>query len=305
MTGYGHQSYAESLEELGTPFFLKESRGWILKRKISNHEKKDAMGCYPFFVCANWAKLNNDLIELEMEADMVSLSLVTDPFGNYSEDDLNICFKDMMKLYKLHYVRDLRLPADYLIHPHHRRSIKRAMGVIRIERCENPDKFLSDWITLYDFLIKKHEVHGVANFSKNAFAKQFSVPGLAAFCAYFENQIVGMWLGYVQGGIVYYHLGAYNELGYEKRASFALFWEIIRYFKEQGLHWLSLGSGAGVYNASKNGLHRFKEGWATETRPVYFCGRIFNKENYEELCGRKGKLDNPYFPAYRGGEEFN
>jgi hypothetical protein len=50
------------------------------------------------------------------------------------------------------------------------------------------------------------------------------------------------------------------------------------------------------------GLTRFKRGWATGTRPVYFCGRIFQRERYEQLARQGGAPVSGYFPAYRHGE---
>jgi hypothetical protein len=51
-----------------------------------------------------------------------------------------------------------------------------------------------------------------------------------------------------------------------------------------------------------DGLSRFKRGWATGTRPTYFCGRIFDHRRYADALTARGLEDDDYFPAYRKGE---
>ncbi len=78
-TGYRHPLYAASLAEHGTPRRLPASDGWILERDIPGFTGRDAMGCYPLFCCGRWDRLADDLRELG--DGLVSLTLVTDPFG--------------------------------------------------------------------------------------------------------------------------------------------------------------------------------------------------------------------------------
>ena len=113
---------------------------------------------------------------------------------------------------------------------------------------------------------------------------------------------VGMTLWYVQDTVAYYHLGASSDLGYELRASFALFWLAIEYFASKGLHWLNLGAAAGITSAADNGLSRFKRGWSTGTRTAYVCGGIFAPDKYSELVKATNHPTTKYFPAYRTGE---
>ena len=40
------------------------------------------MGCYPLFACQDWSQLSADLENIE--DDLIALSLVTDPFGEYT-----------------------------------------------------------------------------------------------------------------------------------------------------------------------------------------------------------------------------
>lgn len=104
------------------------------------------------------------------------------------------------------------------------------------------------------------------------------------------------------GSVAYYHLGAYNDIGYKEKASFALFNTAIQYFSDQNIKWLSLGAGAGVHAKSDDGLTRFKRGWSTGTRTAYFGGKILNHQRYDELSLAKHQPTTSFFPAYRLGE---
>src|SRR6266852_8659851 len=86
MTGYAHPSYAAALWEFGTPCHLPASGGSILQRPIDGSTYFDGMGSYPLFACRDWSRLGEDLASLEGE--LVALSMVTDPFGDYGEADL-------------------------------------------------------------------------------------------------------------------------------------------------------------------------------------------------------------------------
>ena len=300
VSGYLHPLYAESLSEYGTPRHLTRCGAWILQRPVAGFPYFDAMGCYPLFSCQDWSKLPLDLQDLD--EDVVALSVVTDPFGNYDMPYLQHSFIDVVKPFKRHFVIDLDHPLQSFVSKHHLRNSNKARQVLEMENCEYPAIFLDDWTSLYDTLIERHNITGITKFSKASFAKQVNVPGLVAFRAVHNGNTVGMLLWLVQGDVGYYHLGAYNPLGYEMRASFALFWFAIEYFANLGLHWLSIGAGAGVGSEEKDGLTRFKKGWSTGTRTAYFCGRIFNHARYQEIVLEKGIPATDYFPAYRLGE---
>lgn len=300
LTGYLSPDYAYSLAEFGEPRLLINSGGWVLQRRIPGFYHSDAMGCYPLFTCQDWSRLGDDLRMLEGE--LVSLSLVTDPFGDFDETLLSIWFSDVCKPFKNHYVRDLFLPAEDSIARHHLRNIERGEKAVTVERCDPPDRFLEDWIALYQHLIQRHNIQGIARFSRAAFARQLSIPGLVMFRAHRHGKTVGMLLWFLKGNVAYYHLGAFSPEGYRLNASYALFWNSIRFFKTLGLHWLDLGAAPGIRSDASNGLDRFKRGWATGTRTAYFCGKILNHTKYEEIARVHGNGSEDYFPSYRKGE---
>jgi hypothetical protein len=300
VVGYMHPGYAESLAEFGTPRELPRCGGWILERQIPGFPDRDAMGCYPLFVCKDWAQLGPDLDDIR--TDLISLALVTDPFGGYDEACLHRCFKDVVIPFKDHFVVDLSCPIDTFVCSHHRRYARKALRDVQVERCQDPTQFNDEWVNLYATLIGRHNIKGIAVFSRLAFAKQLKAPGLVMFRAIYKETTVGMTLWYIQEEVGYYHLAAYSDTGYKLRASFALFWSAIGYFTSQGLRWLNLGAGAGTKGTGTDGLSRFKRGWSTGTRPAYFCGRIFDQDRYSEIVKAKGISATGYFPAYRKGE---
>jgi len=298
ISGYSHPAYAKSLSEFGIPRELPNSQAWILQRPIPASPYADAMGCYPLFSCPDWSRLRDDLNDLS--SDLVSLAVVTDPFGKYDLDYLKDCFQDVVIPFKEHFVINLKRDPESFVSAHHLRNAKKGLAKLRLEQCADPRERIDDWVGLYDDLIARHQITGMAAFSRGSFLKQLGVPGIVMFRAEYENRTVGMLWWFTQGRIAYYHLAAYNNTGYDLRASFALFKYSIDYFAGRGFSWLSLGGGAGAQSI-ESGLTRFKAGWATDTRSAYLCGRICDHQKYADLVAAT-PIETNYFPAYRYGE---
>lgn len=299
-SGYPHPRYAKSFQEFGIPLQLVRSGGWLLKRSIPGTEAHDAMGCYPLFTCSDWSQLQVDIDDIGQ--DLVSLALVTDPFGDYTEQSLRRTFKDLAKPFKEHFVVDLKGSPEAFVHAHHQRNARKALKTVCVERCEEATSCVEDWNNLYANLVARHDIRGIARFSKSTFAQQLRVPGAVVMRATHDGLTVGMTWWFVSGGVGYYHLGAYSDAGYELRASFALFWRAIEVLKAEGLRWLNLGAGAGLGKDATDGLSRFKHGWSNGTRMAYLCGRIFDRARYDQISAAKGIKTTRYFPAYRQGE---
>lgn len=299
VTGYRHADYAESLREFGTPVFLPASQGWILRRPIPGTLYYDAMGCYPLFACQDWSGLEMDLASIG--PDVVSLALVADPFGDYEDATLKRCFTTLFP-FKEHFIVDLTLPVTKSISAHHRYYGRKAQRAVRVELCPDPTRFLDVWLALYENLKARQGIRGIAEFSKRAFELQMQVPGTVMLRGVCGGNTVGMMIWYVSDRKAYWHLSAYSQAGYELRASYALLSYATEYFGAEGCRWLNLGASAGLSGNSKDGLAQFKRGWATGTRPAYFCGRIFHPDTYNEICRQRGGSPTNYFPAYRSGE---
>lgn len=296
--GYLHPAYAESLAEFGTPRLLPACGGSILIRDIPGSPYRDAMGCYPIFCCRRWQDIGHDIVELQEE--LVSLSLVADPFGDHSPEDLRRVFSTVVP-FKEHYVVDLTLPIGAQSTRNHRRTVARANRAVHVERCPEPLDLLGEWSQLFDLLIARHRITGMKAFSRAAFERQLTIPGIVAFRATCGGETVGIHLWFEQGDVGYGHLGSTTARGHQVSASYALYDAAIAWFAAR-LRWLNLGGAAGSSPGEGNGLVEFKKGWATGVRQAYFCGTVLNSDAYSKLAAADGSFRTDYFPAYRAGE---
>ncbi len=294
-SGYAHPGYTASLSEFGTPRFLPGSGSHVLERDIPDTIHRDAMGPYPLFACRDWSGLREDLDDIE---DLVSLAVVTDPFGNYDERLLHRCF-DTVRPFKEHFVTDLKLPADDIVSKHHRYYARKSLEKVRVEECAEPVRFLDAWTGLYAGLAERHGLAGIQAFSREAFARQLRLPGVVMLRAVSDEETVSIHLWYESDGVAYSHLAASSPRGYGLMASYALYRFALERFADR-VRWLDLGAGAGA-GKEPGGLDRFKKGWSTGTRTAYLCGRVFDREAYAKLS--EGSVAaTTYFPAYRAGE---
>lgn len=305
---YRAAKYAESLAEFGAPLWLPHSRGWVLRREIPGSAgaqgavRHDATGCYPLFDCADWSALGRDLADLRA-AGLVSLTLVTEPLGLTGPERLPGWFPEVARPYKEHFVVDLALPADRVGSAHHRRHLRRFAGQGRVELCPRPEAEAEAWTRLYDHLIARHGITGLARFSRESFRHQLALPSAVLLRAVtHQGDLAGMQIWFAEGGRAWYHLGAYNELGYRLGgASAALTAAALDHFRGRGLRWADLGSGAGLAHDPDDGLTRHKRGWATGTRWAWLCGAVLDRAAYAEACRGRGvaPADTAFFPAYR------
>jgi len=250
------------------------------------------------FCCRDWTKLARDLAPLAGE--LVSFTLVTDPFGEFQLDDLHAAF-DLVRPYKRHYVTDLAGGGPVPTTRRHRKNLAHAMHAVTLNRVSEPAALAGEWLRLYGHLVDRHKLKGVHSFSRRCLERQLSVPGVRMFSATAEGQMVGVHLWYVQGEVAYGHLGATSQRGYELMASFALYAFAIEQLRAEA-RWLALGGAAGDSDDDESdGLRRFKEGWATGTRQTYLCGKVLQPDAYRKLTG-DASLESGYFPAYRHGE---
>jgi Acetyltransferase (GNAT) domain len=298
VTGHAHPSYAEALAEFGRPRELPRCGGWVLERHIPGSSDRDAMGCYPLFSCRNWAGLKADVDELS--GDLVSLSMVPDPYGDYELTDLNGAF-DHVSLFKEHVVVDLQGSWEVQVDKHHRYMCRRALRHMEIRRCASPQDYLEDWVRVYGQLVAKHGIRDMRAFSHRSLSMQLDVPGASLFVAIHKQQVIGALLVYQQANVAYAQLTGVDPVGYKQGASYALFWTAMQYYADK-VRWFNLSGVPGVSDTGREGLRWFKQGWSRETRAVYFCGRVFNRTAYDTLVRIRGDVVGGYFPAYRAGE---
>lgn len=301
-SGYAHPAYMQSLAEFGRPTPLPASESWALVRPIPRTQRHDAIGGYPFFFCKNWNGLAADLDALAASA--VSFSITTDPFAVLDPDTLSSIF-DLVMPFKHHFIAELSQPPESFVSRSHQETVRRALRKVDVSIASNPAALLQDWIGLFAFLATRHGISGLRAFSDHAFALQLAIPGMVAFEAReaATGEIVGLDLWYVQDDIAYGHLVAFNERGYALRASYATKWHVLKHFfgKVRYVH-LSAAAGISSEIATDDGLTTFKRGWATETRRNYYCGKILDRQRYDELVRTFDAKDCVFFPAYRKGQ---
>ncbi|MFU8814849.1 MAG: GNAT family N-acetyltransferase [Pseudomonadales bacterium] len=296
-TGYFHPQYAESLAEYGTPRHLSASGGWLLIRDIPATAYQDAMSPYPLLCCRDWRLLADDLRELG--SDVVSVTVVADPAGDYRESDLTKAF-DRVSPFKSHFMLDTEPLWERTISKNHKIHARRALRDVQVDLIERPLDFLDEWVSLYSTLTRRHGITGIRAFSRQAFAAQLAVPGMTMFRATHNGEPVGMDLWYLQGDVAQSHLLAFSELGYQLHASYAARWISLQYFADK-VRYINMGGAAGPDSeGSANGLARFKKGWSNMTRMAYLCGKVMDPPAYANLA--KQAVDSSFFPAYRAGE---
>lgn len=271
----------------------------MLYRPVPGFDWIDAMGGYPLFSCPRWDALPLDLAALD--ADVIALSLVSDPFGAPGPAVLHRWFPDMCEPFKEHFVVDLQQSPARFVDSHHRRNAHKALRHAEIEVLPNAIAAHSDWVGLYQSLCLRHGISGMRAFSPESFWWQLHVPGMVVMQARVEGEVAGMVLWIQSDDVAYYHLGAYSEAGYSHKVSFAIFWTALEYFGAK-CRWLGLGAAAGLNPQADDGLTRFKRGWATGTRTAYILGRVGDHARYDQLARHFGRVDSKYFPSYRAGE---
>ncbi len=298
MLGYENPAYASSLAEFGTPLELPRSGGWILEREVPGSSYRDAIGCYPLLVCRDWPGLLADLQELPARRELVSLGVVPDPFGAHDAGLLGECFGDIVMPFKEHFVTDMRRPLIESVSRHHRKYARKALQQVQVELVADAPGFLDEWVELHRNLIARHHAEGIRAYSRRAFSIQLGIPGMVVLRATHGGTTVGAQLWFQQRRIAYGHVLAFNQLGYDMGAPYALYWFALEHFLGK-VDWCTMGGVSGTDVALSGGLSQFKRGWASATRTAYFCGRIFDPTRYEELVKLHGRAPDGFFPAYR------
>lgn len=294
---YRLTEYAYSLAEFGSPLWLPSSQGHVLLRRIPGVNDVDAAGCYPLFACRRTSALGRDLRRLQ-DTGAVSLTLVTDPLSDFDHQELPQVFRAVARPYKAHYLVDLKGDPERLGTSHHRRNARRSARRATFAVCENPADHLAAWTRLYDHLIARHHITGLARFSREAFAQQLALPGVLLVRAVDEQaQNLGMQIWFSDGHKAWHHLSGYSPAGYRSGGvSYGLMAFALSELKARGVTVADLGAGAGLNADSADGLSRFKQGWSTRTADAWLCGAVLDPVRYEELCGA---VETEFFPAYR------
>jgi hypothetical protein len=257
------------------------------------------MGCYPLFACRDWSRLGSDVEGLGER--LVSLTMVTDPFGEYDEALLRRSFPDLAVPFKQHCVIDLHKPVSDVVSRGHRKEARRALRAVRVHVHPSPAEFLDTWMDLHRHLVARHRIRGIPAFSRAAFAKQLATPGIVVLWAALGDEPVAATLYLLHDGVAYGHVLGCTDAGYKHNALYALIWSGIETLRGSA-QWIDLMGVPGADDAGGQGIRHFKQGWTPETRTAWLCGRILNARRYDELVRVTETARARYFPAYRDGE---
>jgi len=296
--GYRSGKYAQAMDFMGTPHFLCHAGGWLMERPINNTPYCDLTHAYPLFDVDNWSALNREWAALDHEK-TVSVTVVCDPFASVPIDTLYQIFPDRHQPFKMHYFAALDKEPAQFVSSGHRYKIRRALRDVRVRIEENKELFWEEWCALYASLIEKHGIQGVARFTPDSFKAQLTLPDMHLIRAVRGGETVAMHLWIEKGDRVYYHLGASTDAGYKVRASYAVMWEALHYFRSKGSRLAVLGGVAGLRENPRDGLARYKRGFATGKLPSMLCGKIINRGLYDRLSKENGVGESAYFPKYR------
>lgn len=296
LTGYLHPDYAASFAADGAVRSLPACGGWLIERAIPGSDARDAMGCYPLFACRDWSQLGPDLEQIGSA--LVSVTLVTDPFGAYDEPLLARAF-DRVVPYKQHYVADLTRPAGEFVTADRRQcaATARRRGVT-VEEVAQPSDCIDEWTALYLGAMARHDAPGPV-LTRETVLAQLRLPGLVMLRAIWHTQTVGLGLFAVHNDVAYAHLVALGERAHELRVSCALYDDAIERLAGR-VRWIDWGGVAGSSDNPNGGLARFKSGWSSGQRTAFLCMRILDRDQYAALSGTTGRTGSTYLPAYRG-----
>lgn len=268
----------------------------MLLRSIPRTDLHDAVGCYPLFACRNPEALNQDLAELK-RVGAVSLTLVTDPLGDFPADLMTNLFGAVARPYKAHHLVDLTGDPAELGTPHHRRDARRAARQATFTVCDKPVDHLTEWTRLYGHLVERHGVTGQARFSREAFAIQLALPGVMLVRADSpDGDLLGMQLWFTEKDKAWHHLSGHTPAGYRQGVSYGLMAFSFAELSARGMTVANLGAGAGLQADETDGLSRFKQGWATHAADAWLCGAVLDPALYDLLAGAH---ETDFFPAYR------
>jgi len=259
------------------------------------------MGCYPLFCCENWAGLRDDIESLGSR--LVTLSLVTDPFGDYTPEYLHACFPDRVHPFKPHYVIDRHESRERTVKKNHRYYARKALRELTVHAVRDPESFVDEWMTLHQHLVRKHKIAGLKAFSRHTFLTQLRTPGAVILRAVYRTRTIGAMIFLVQGDVAHAHVLGCSLEGYERGALYAIIWHTFEFF-DDSIRWCNLMGVPGASESSAEGIRHFKQGWTPITRMAYFCGRVLDRTMYEKLSSSPDRSGSTYFPLYRAGELF-
>jgi len=215
-----------------------------------------------------------------------AVALVTDSFGAYEEALLRASFHRVLA-FKQHFVADLTQPLETSTSANHRRNARAALRRLTVDVPANREACLDDWCALYERLAAERRIVGIRRFSAPFVRGPVSPAG--------PRRAAG-----ARGRRHGRHAPLAARRSSRAQPPFRSKCPRVRAVRRlraalarpralcRQVRWLHLGAGPGVTAQADDGVSSFKRGWATGTRPAYFCGRICAPERYRELVRVSG-----------------
>jgi len=290
---YGSATYCATLTHIGSPIFLPRAGGCLLQRTIDGGTLSDLCGPYPWAGFEDWSSVGADLDALD---GAVTATAVISPSTEVDGATLRDQFPDYVADFKTHFMLDLTRHYQASWSRSHVRKFRRHRPDFVVEALE-PSRILeARWVELYALLGLRREIRGGAAFTKDGLVAQLHLPGVALFGARVGDRIVGMVSFIRSGSVAAYHLGAYDDMGYEFEAAYAIFPVAFEELANAGVGLVNLGGGAGIEVSDDDGLARFKRGWSTHTGVAQIGGRVLQRAVFDRLAGAS---DARFWPPYR------
>jgi hypothetical protein len=287
------REYAGAFGSPWEPLEVSAWRSFVLTRPIPGTNARDAIGCYPLAGFTPDGDIGSGLKQLKGSG-LVSIALIPDPLSAPPLEDLTREF-DLCWPYKTHYCIDQGRPPRQLP-SHHKRKLRKSIGRLDISVVTLRQQ-LDSWCNLYDALIARRGISGIATFSRRFFEKIADHPAFTTFVGSHLGEVVAMAIWARSSKAAYYFLGASSSSGYRFSAAYAIMAAAIDYFRD--VQWIHLGGGVGS-DAGGDGLSFFKRGFANTGLTAFLCGAVLDPHRYAELsCAKRSTT---WFPAYRGGD---
>jgi len=292
--GYAHPDFGRVYANLGEPVALAHCGGTLLRRPIPATRQHDLVGCYPFFCCANWEALGDDLAGLAQ--DDVSLVMVADPFVEGPEERLEPLF-DFARPYKTHYIADLSKPLASFVPSSRLREARNAARTLEVEVAPPGPTTVDEWLGLWRRSRHASQPSGQNDLSREAVERLFGVPGVTIVRALDGERTVGMHVEVQQGDIVHGHFATYDPEHYGSGVSTLLNVRELEHFATRARFYNH--GGVPGSDDRRTGLSRFKQAFSNTTRTAFLCGSILDASAYARLTADGPAREPAFFPAYR------
>jgi hypothetical protein len=133
------------------------------------------------------------------------------------------------------------------------------------------------------------------DFTENALEQWFAAPGILAFGAELNGQIVNIQMGRRHGTWADLHLAGATPEGRELQAW--LIWQAIESLGRDGLYRLNIGG----YGSHGDQLHWMKARFGANEHPLRALRQIYDPARFAQLCHQTGADPQAsFFPPYRG-----